>query len=78
MHDAPVIHDDDIVAELRGGIEILLDQQDRLASSFQCLEGLDHAAHHDRREALGRLVDEEQAARLRDGAGNRQHLLLPA
>ena len=78
MHDAPVVHDEHIVAERRGRIEILLDQQDRLAGCLQSLEGLDHGAHHDGREALGRLVDQQEAARLGDGAGNGEHLLLPA
>ena len=59
-------------------MEILLHQQDRLARGLQSLEGLDHVAHDGGREALGRLVDQEQTARLDDGAGDGQHLLLPA
>ena len=36
------------------------------------------AADDRRREALGRLVDQQQPARLDDRAGDRQHLLLAA
>ena len=62
----------------RGGVEILLHEQDRFARLLQRLERLDHVAHDHRREALRRLVDEEQAARLRDRAGDGEHLLLAA
>ena len=49
-----------------------------VSSRLQLLEGADHVVDDGRRDALGRLVDQDQPARLDDGAGDRQHLLLPA
>ena len=41
-------------------------------------EGVDHVVDDGRRQALARLVDDQQLARLDDRARHRQHLLLPA
>ena len=45
---------------------------------LQLAEGVDQVVDDRRRQALARLVDQQQLARLDDGARDRQHLLLPA
>ncbi len=78
MDDAAVIHHRDRVAERARDPEILLDQQDGGAPALQLLERLDQHVDDRRREALGRLVDQHELARLDQGARDRQHLLLTA
>jgi len=78
MDDAAAVHDADVVADLLRDAEILLDQQDRRAGALDLLKAFDQRANDRRRQALGRLVDQQQAARLDDRPGNRQHLLLAA
>ena len=63
----------------RGHAEVLLDQQDRgVACAFSSRKRRDQVVDDRRRQALARLVDQQQRARLDDGARDRQHLLLPA
>ena len=66
------------VAERRGHGEVLLDQQDRRRGALQLAQRGDQVLHDRRRQALARLVDQQQPARLDHRAGDRQHLLLPA
>jgi hypothetical protein len=61
-----------------GHHEVLLDEQDRGLLRLQLAEGADQVLDDRRRQALARLVDEDQRPRLADGARHRQHLLLPA
>src|SRR4030095_3818614 len=59
--------------------EILLGHQHReLVVLLELLDGVDGGADEDRREATGRLVDQEDARIEHHGAAERQHLLLAA
>ena len=78
MDDAAVVHHPHLVADLDRDAEILLDEQDRHPGRLDLPQALDQRADDRRREALGRLVDQQKLARLDDGAGDRQHLLLSA
>src|SRR5512133_2822911 len=78
MHDAAIIHHRHPVAKLAREVEVLLHQQDGGVGLLEFAEGRDHVLDDGRRETLARLVDQQQLARLDDGARHRQHLLLPA
>src|SRR6185369_6157812 len=67
MDDLAVIHHHDAVAELAGGKKILFDQQNGGAAALDLGKAFDQGQHDRRRQALGRLVDQEQFARLDDG-----------
>ena len=75
---AAVVHHAHGIADLLRDTEILFHQQDRGAAPLHFLQALDQRADDRRRKALGRLVDQQQAARLNEGAREREHLLLPA
>ena len=78
-HDAPALHHVDAVGDVERLANVLLDQQDAGRSlARDPPHRLEQALHHDRREAERQLVDEEQLGIARDGARQRQHLLLPA
>src|SRR6187431_2039373 len=72
VDDAAVVHHRDAVAERLGHGEVLLDQQHRGRGRLQLAQGGDQVLHDRRRQALARLVDQEKAARLDHGAGDRQ------
>src|SRR5690349_416230 len=78
MHDAAVVHHRDVVAERLGHREVLLHEQHGGVGALQLAQRRDQVLHDGRREALARLVDQQQAARLDDGAGDGEHLLLAA
>ena len=78
VDDAAVVHHAHEIADFLRDAEILLDQQDRRAAALDLLQAIDQAADDRRRKALGRLVDQQQPARLDDRARDRHHLLLPA
>ena len=78
MRHLAVVHHRDGVAELAGEGEVLLDHQQGRLAVLQLAEGVDHVGDDGRRQPLGRLVDQQQPARLDDGARHRQHLLLAA
>ncbi len=78
MDDLAVIHHQHLVAEFARGMEILFDQKDGGAAALDLGQAFDQRHHDRRRQALGRLVDQEQLARLDDGAGDGEHLLLSA
>ena len=77
--DPPVDHDGDVVGNGRGDADILLDDENRhvafLAEADQHLLDL---RDNDWRQALGRLVHDEEMRIGDQRAGNRQHLLLAA
>ena len=56
--------------------EVLLDEEHRRVLA-DALERLRHVRYEHRREALRRLVDEEDAVLVQERAGDRDHLLLP-
>ncbi len=78
VHDAAGVHHRDRVAQRPREVEVLLHHQDGGVGALQFAERLDHVGDDRGRESLGRLVDQQQLARLDDGARDRQHLLLPA
>jgi hypothetical protein len=78
MDDLAVIHHQHVVADFLRHAEILLDQQDGCAALLHLGKAFDQVDHDGGREAFGRLVDQQQLARLDNGAGDRQHLFLPA
>src|ERR1035437_2750205 len=67
MHDAAPVHHRHLVAELPREVEVLLDQEDGRVGLLELPEGGDHVLDDGRRQALARLVDQQEVARL-DGA----------
>src|SRR5215470_1667968 len=66
------------VRDARERLEVLVDDEDRQA---RCLEALDCAVDldaHERREPLGRLVEDEELRVGHERAADREHLLLAA
>jgi hypothetical protein len=78
VNDAAVVHHAHEVAEFARDAEILLDEQDRHAAALDFLEAFDQPDDDRRREALRRLVDQEQPARFDESARDRDHLFLSA
>src|SRR5436305_13446869 len=64
VYDATVVHHAHRVADLLCDAEILLDAQYRSPSPLHLLEAIDQRTDDGGCETLGRLVDEQQAARL--------------
>src|SRR5664280_1000318 len=78
VDDPAAVHHRDAVADLAGKIEVLLHEQDGGVGALELPDGSDHVLDDGRRQALARFVDEQQLPGLDDGAGHREHLLLPA
>src|ERR1019366_957991 len=78
VDDAASVHHRDAVPDLSREIEILLHERERCVGSFELPDGSDHVLDDGRRQALARFVDEQQLPGFDDGAGHREHLLLPA
>jgi hypothetical protein len=77
--DAAVLHDVEAVGQRRGEAEVLLDHDDGQAALLH--EHADRAAerlHDHRRQALGDLVEQQQAGAGAQDARHREHLLLAA
>src|SRR4051812_13612433 len=66
------------VGELGQRLDLLVDDDDRQASAFQRVQPGPDLLAYDRREALGRLVEDEEARIGHERAADRQHLLLAA
>ena len=77
VHDAARVDHDDALGEPLDDLEVLLDEQDRDRAG-RLRERVRHLADDPGREALGGLVDEEQAVGVEQGARERHHLLLTA
>ena len=75
---AAVLHHVVAVGDGGGEAEILLDQQDGEAAALERADHLADALHDHRREALGRLVEQQQVGAGAQDAADRQHLLLAA
>src|SRR5262245_27190194 len=78
VDDAAIFHHVMAVRNRRGKAKVLLDQQD---GEPLLLEGSDRPADlldNDRREPLGRLIEEEQPRARAQDAADREHLLLAA
>ena len=61
-----------------GEMEVLLDQQDGEATGFELADDLADALDDHRRQALGRLVEQQEVGTGAQDAADRQHLLLAA
>src|SRR3954467_2516075 len=59
-------------------MKVLFHHQDRGVSLLEIAKRRDEILDDGRREALGRLVDQDQLARLHHRAGDGEHLLLAA
>ena len=78
MDDLALAHDGDVVGHGEGGAQVLLDQQDREALVAEVGQQAGHPGDHRGGEAVGGLVEQQQARVEQQGAGDGQHLLLPA
>ena len=75
VHDAALVEHDRVVRDAAHDAEVLLDEQDgrELREPF---EHVCHLGHERGREALRRLVDEQDAVVVQQRARDREHLLL--
>src|SRR6266568_2139627 len=78
VHDLSVLHDVIAVRDRRCEAKILLDQENGEAPGLERADGLADLLDDDRRETLGRLVEQQQPRAGAQDAGDRQHLLLAA
>src|SRR5271166_2625996 len=76
VNDAPVLDYVVTVGEGRGKVEILLDQQDSEAFPLQPADHPADLLDDDRRQTLGRLVQQQQSCAGAQHPADRQHLLL--
>src|SRR5438445_7330317 len=60
-HHATGIDDDDIVGEVEGELDVLLDQHDRLPLGLELRDGAADLGHQLRREPFGGLVHQQHA-----------------
>src|SRR5712691_5655057 len=75
--DAAGVEDHHLVGEVEGELDVLLDQEYRLAFPLQARDGAAHFGDDQRREAFGRLVHQQQARISHERPPDREHLLLP-
>ena len=78
VHDAAVLDDVVAVGDRLRETEILLDQQDGEPLLLQPRDRASDLLHDHRREALGRLVEKQQARASAQDPADREHLLLAA
>ena len=78
IDDAAVIEHIGAVGDRDCGAHILLDQEDRNALLARRHDDPKHLLHDQRRQALRRLVKDQQPRIEDQGPGDRQHLLLAA
>src|SRR6185312_2209518 len=74
----PMFHHIVTIRDGRGEAEILFDEQDGEALLLERADGLADLLNDDRRQALGRLVEQQKPRAGAQDAGDRQHLLLAA
>src|SRR5262249_44487531 len=77
-YDATGVDDDDVVGEVEGELDVLLDQHDRLAFGLELRDGAADLGHQLRRASLGGFGHPRLAGIAKERAANRQHLLLAA
>ena len=77
VDDAPLVEDDHVARERLDDAEVLLDEQDRLRLAHP-LERACDLRDEERREALRRLVDEQDPVVVEQRPCDRDHLLLAA
>src|SRR5215469_3831509 len=78
VDNLPVLDDVMAVGEGRGEVKVLLDQQDREALLPKPADHPADLLHDYRREALGRLVQQQHGRAGAQHSADRQHLLLAA
>ena len=78
VHHAPVIHHVMPVSHSGRKPEILFDQQDREAPLLQLRDRASDLLDDHRRQALGRLVQQQQSRAGAQDTADREHLLFPA
>src|SRR3989454_8570595 len=59
--DAPGVEDHDLVGEVEGELDVLLDQKNRLAFALQAQEGAADLRDDQRRKSFGRLIHQQHA-----------------
>src|SRR2546427_8202998 len=74
--DAPGIEDHDLVGEVEGELDVLLDQKNRLAFLLQAQEGAADLRDDQRCKSFGRLIHQQHARVSHQRAADREHLLL--
>ena len=77
VDDAARVEHDDVLGDAADDGEVLLDEQHR-ALLADALERRRDLGHEQRREALRRLVDEQDPVLVQERARDREHLLLAA
>jgi len=78
MSTTAVLHHVVPVGDGRGEPEVLLDEKDREALALEAADRLADLLDDDRRQPLGRLVEQEQPRAGAQDASDREHLLLAA
>jgi hypothetical protein len=78
VHDSPTVEDVDIVRELESQARVLLDQQDRQACGPQRPQLLPELLDQQWREALRRLIHQQERRIGHEGPTDGKHLLLAA
>src|SRR5262245_13480663 len=58
-YDATGVDDDDVVGEVEGELDVLLDQHDRLSFGLELRDGAADLGHQLRREPLGGFVHQQ-------------------
>src|SRR5215207_3309415 len=76
--DAALLDDHVPVGEARQGVDVLVDDDDRLALALEALQAGPDLGPDERRQALRRLVEDEELRVRHQGPADRQHLLLAA
>src|SRR5262245_32721272 len=77
-HHRAGIDDYHVVGKVERELDILLDEQDRLALGLELRDGAPDLSHKLRRQPLRRLVHQEHARIAHQRAADRQHLLFAA
>src|SRR3954449_9178808 len=76
--DAALLDDHVPVGEARQGVDVLVDDDDRLALALEALQAGPDLGPDERRQALRRLVEDEELRVRHQGPADREHLLLAA
>src|SRR5712691_2451159 len=74
--DAAGVEDHHLVGEVEGELDVLLDQENRLAFLLQSRDGAAHFGDDQGREAFGGLVHQQHARISHERPPDREHLLL--
>src|SRR5712692_6520594 len=76
--DPPGIEDHGVIRQAERELDVLLDQQDRLPFGLEARDGAPDFGDDQRRQALGRLVHQQDAWIAHQRAADGEHLLLAA